>query len=80
MEDLIKAINNNFPPKEVGGFNSAVFFHHNKNGELTHCSPMFAPGMGENFDVQMIVNRLYLYSKACKEMADEMVKKTLPHS
>ena len=69
LSDLIKTINDHFPPKEEGGFNSAVFFHHDKNGELKTVSPLFG---GDVKSLDVMVKRLLLYSDACKKMAEQI--------
>lgn len=77
MNDLIKIINETFPPKERGGFNGAVFFHHAPDGKLKTCSPLVSSGSEAPVDVQTLVKRLLEYSDACKSMANDIENKTL---
>ena len=77
MKNLIDEINKEFPVKEPGGFNSAVFFHHTSDGKLVTCSPMLCPAPGQPIDINFMVSRLLLYSNACKQMADQMINITL---
>ena len=76
IEQLIKTINEHFPPKD-GGFNSAIFFHHGKDGKLKTLSPLIG---GDVKNIGAMAERLFLYADACKKTAEEMVKKTLPQS
>jgi hypothetical protein len=75
VRTLVQAIDQAFP--QTGkAFNSAVFFHHDKDGKLITCSPLVTGG-SEEFTVALLIKRLYVYADACKEMADELVKRNL---
>ncbi len=75
VKALVQAIDQAFPQTD-SGFNSAVFFHHNKVGRLVTVSPLVTGG-NEEFSVALLIKRMYVYADACKEMADELLKKTL---
>jgi len=70
MEELIAVLKKMNPEYPI---NECVIFHRDKDGKLTHCSPMFA-GVSS---INEIVNRLLESSNACKNMAHDMVNKTL---
>ena len=78
MDKLISAVGEAFPQKD-GGFNSAVFIHHDKDGNLKSCSPLIGEAKGSNtLGVRLLVERLLIYSDACRTMANEIINKTLP--
>ena len=78
MSLLIKAINEAFP-SEDGGFTSAVFFHHTKDGELKTMSPLIGDGTktGEQLGIRMLVNRMLTYSDACHKMASDINRENI---
>ena len=76
LEQLIKAINEHFPPKD-GGYNSAIFFHHDKDGKLKTFSPLIG---GDVKNLGTMAEKLLLYSDACKQMANKIISEHLPKS
>lgn len=80
LKELIKAINE-YMPQQEGGFTGAVFFHHDKNGDLKTFSPLFGELNNKKLTLsQQMVERMLIYSNACKGFAEDLIRKSLPQS